>query len=216
MHPFSLILSLVAALAITGVGRAETQVFAAAEVDPWALLVELRSALVGDSPLTVDFDQTFTPAGFSTGDTESGSLAMALPSCLRWDYRDPFPRSFLLCGELAYSWNPGEASGRLHRVADDERQGLDLLRLNVDSLRHQYSAAIELLETGFAVHLRPLDDASDITHASLNVAPTRNRLLAIAFEDAEGNTTSFTLRDYTPTASSGPFTPPIDVDWIED
>ena len=209
------ILCLVAALATADGGRAETRQPAAAGLEPWTLLLDLRSALIGDSPLTVEFDQTFTPAGFSAGDTESGSLAISLPNCLRWDYYDPFPRSFLLCRELAYSWNPGEASGRRYRIADDERHGLDLLRLDVDTLRLRYSAEIESHEDGFSVFLQPLDDTTDIRHASLTVAPGGDRLLAITYEDVEGNTTSFALRDYTPSTSSDLFAPPIDVEWIE-
>ena len=108
--------------------------------EAWDALERLRSSFEAASPVAVAFSQTYTPAGFSSGDTESGVLSMDLPSCARWDYDDPFPRSYLLCDDIAYSWNPGESSGRRYEISADERRGLDLLRLDVDGLREQYAA----------------------------------------------------------------------------
>src|SRR5689334_7912082 len=95
-----------------------TAPLAAAERSPsaWSLIEAVRASLAAVGRLQADFTQTYTPAGFATGETESGRLALALPDCLRWDYTGAEAKSFLLCGRDAYSWNAGDAEGRHQRV----------------------------------------------------------------------------------------------------
>ncbi|HEX4966125.1 MAG TPA: hypothetical protein VF173_35270, partial [Thermoanaerobaculia bacterium] len=49
------------------------------EVDPWATLKTVRQSLVDAGPTGASFVQTYIPAGFSSGEKESGKLALALP-----------------------------------------------------------------------------------------------------------------------------------------
>ncbi len=78
----------------------------AAGGDPWLTLERVRASLIEDGPAGAEFVQTYVPAGFSTGEEERGRLALALPDCLRWDYEEPYPKSFLLCGEEAFYLEP--------------------------------------------------------------------------------------------------------------
>ena len=84
---------------------------ALANDNPWDALESLRGGLRAQSPLQADFVQTYTPAGFTDGESEQGRVAISLPQCLRWDYAEPFPKSFTLGGETAWFWNPGEPKG---------------------------------------------------------------------------------------------------------
>ena len=81
------------------------------EIDAWARLEALRDRLEGED-VRADFVQTFLPAGFSAGDEESGILYLAIPECLRWDYQQPYPKTYLVCGQEAFTWNEGETQGR--------------------------------------------------------------------------------------------------------
>src|SRR3954471_2172584 len=85
---------------LAGAGRAAAQ-----EVDPWAALKTVRQSLVDAGPTGASFVQTYIPSGFSSGEKESGKLALALPDCLRWDYTAPYPKSFLICGGVLHAWN---------------------------------------------------------------------------------------------------------------
>src|SRR5688572_24784344 len=89
---------------------------AAAANDPWEVLEGARRSLVEAGPTGASFNQTYVPAGFTSGERESGQLAFALPDCLRWDYLDPFPKSFLLCGGVAHQWNPEDGTGQRFEV----------------------------------------------------------------------------------------------------
>lgn len=184
---------------------------------PWQALDGLREALVGAGPTGYDFVQTYVPAGFSSGESERGTLALALPDCLRWDYTEPYAKSFLLCGGTAWAWNPGEASGRRHRVDREEEPGLDLLLLAVDELRRRYDARREDGDDGaLHIHLEPLEPLESLTGATLRLSPEGHRLLSLSYRDREGNATRFQLSDPRPLEVDGDrFRPPEGVSWGE-
>ncbi len=77
---------------------------AAAQKDSWAVLSGVRQSLVEAGPTEASFTQTYIPAGFSSGEKETGRMSLSLPDCLRWDYQDPYPKGFLLCGEVVHTW----------------------------------------------------------------------------------------------------------------
>jgi len=196
---------------------------AVAATDGWSLLERARTELKSSSPLEAQFTQTFLPSGFSSGDTESGSLYLDLPRCLRWEYGEPFPKNFLLCGDWVYTWNPDEPSGRRFLVEEDEAAGLELLRLDVDRLKTAYVATVlSATETRVVVHLQPLDPDSEISEAKLELAgngsgnQTAGRLLAVEYQDPSGSRTRFELSNYSSLAEETAFEPPSDLQWLED
>jgi outer membrane lipoprotein carrier protein len=186
-----------------------------AQDDPWASLRAARQSLSENSPLEARFTQTFTPAGFSTGESESGSLYLALPDCLRWDYEEPYPRSYLLCGDTIWAWSPDEEVGdRIDGVSRDEA-GLDFLLLSVDKLSERYSVATSDVEDeSLRLDLDPLSDEAPFRQATLRLAGSTRYPLEISYRDAEGNRTLFELSNFRPSSDEQRFTPPSDIEWI--
>lgn len=194
----------------------------------WSHLAAVRSALASASPLAANFVQSYTPSGFSVADEESGVLAMRLvgsgsdptEECIRWDYTEPFPKGFLLCDRIAWTWNPGEESGRRHVVASSDTFGLDLLRLSVDQLRLSYDADVAARDGGrVEVRLVPTGGAAaaEIRDASLELDSESRRLLSLSYHDVEGNLTRFTLGDYRSIDRPETlFTPPADLLWLDE
>jgi outer membrane lipoprotein-sorting protein len=182
---------------------------------PWSAFDQLRVALRRDGPLTVRFTQTFLPAGFDQGETETGTLAIALPDCLRWDYGEPFPKRFLLCQETVYYWNPGEARGHRYPVENEEAPGLDFFLLTTDDLRLRYNATADQIDDGLHVHLEPIRPTDDVVSLEVLLDPAKERVLRLAYQDAEGNTTRFELADYRTGTEAGIFEPPAGVEWEE-
>lgn len=198
---------------------------AAATDDPWSELATVRQGLAAASPLATDFVQSYTPSGFSVADEESGVLAMRLGNtgteeCVRWDYEEPFPKGFLLCDRIAWTWNPGEESGRRHVVASSDTFGLDLLRLSVDQLRRNYQASVAARDGGrVEIELIPIGAGATaaIRDARLILDAESRRLLALSYHDVEGNLTRFTLGDYRAIdTSASVFEPPEGVVWLDD
>ena len=181
--------------------------------DPWKVLEGVRQSLVEAGPTGATFMQTYIPAGFSSGDKESGRLALALPDCLRWDYQDPYPKSFLLCGGMAHSWNPQDKSGRRYRVDRRNEPGLDLLLLGVDDLKGRYTATSRPGQGGVEISLAPKGKVEELADAVLTVDPESQRLIAVSYHDREGNLTRFEIKDYRGIPRQGQFSPPTDIRW---
>jgi outer membrane lipoprotein carrier protein len=188
--------------------------------DAWKRLDELRQAMIRAGVLTATFRQTFTPAGFTAGDTESGQVWLGLPDCLRWDYREPDPKGFLLCGAELHSWIPGDAVGQRTRVDPTREAGLDLLLLPLASLAERYTAS---LEADGAIRLvgkpAPGGAAQGVQQGALTarLAADRGyqRLTAIDTTDGEGSHTRFEFGPWTAERDRVPFDPPA-LDWAED
>jgi outer membrane lipoprotein-sorting protein len=189
---------------------------AAAQNDPWAVLSGVRASLVEAGPTEAGFTQTYIPAGFSSGEKETGRMFLALPDCMRWDYKDPYPKSFLLCGGVAHSWNPEDKTGRRYRIDRRNEPGLDLLLLGLDDLKTRYRAAAKPIAGGrIEVSLTPKEKLAELTDAALTVDPAKQRLVAISYHDREGNLTRFEIKDYRDLPRRGQFSPPQGIRWEE-
>jgi outer membrane lipoprotein-sorting protein len=200
------------ALAGAADGAAES-----ASADGWAALRALRSRLESQTQ-AADFVQEYVPAGFSSGDRETGRLTLALPRCLRWDYDEPFPKSYLLCEERVWTWNPGESSGRTFEIDAQEERGLDLLRLGVERLAERYTAEL-VGDPGAAtsIRLEPLGPAAEISVATLTLSADGGGLAELSYRDVEGNTTRFEFGGQRPLAAgAADLSPPRELTWIED
>lgn len=191
---------------------------AAGTADPWEALAQARRRLADAGPATARFEQTYVPAGFSSGERETGRLALALPDCLRWDYDEPYPKSFLLCDGVLHYWNAADGTGHRQRIDGRNEPGLDLLLLSVDALKERYQATAETGATGdhLLLHLEPRQELPAIQQATLTLEPATGRVLALEYADQEGNRTRFTLSGYGPLTAPDLFTPPAEIPWEED
>ena len=183
--------------------------------DPWQTLQDLRAALIAAGPTEAEFVQTYVPAGFTTGEEERGRLALALPDCLRWDYAEPYPKSFLLCGNEAFYWNPEDGAGRRYSIEREKEPGLDLLLLGVEELRRRYDATAETGDGRVAVVLSPRQELADLAGARLVVDAGTRRLVEVSYTDREGGRSRFVLTGHGPLAEDGLFTPPEGIEWQE-
>lgn len=213
-RPRSRVLATLAILAVLPLYGAIAR---AATADPWRLLEQARERLIASGGLAAEFTQTYVPAGFSSGEEESGRLFLALPNCLRWDYETPYPKTYLICGEMVHTWNPGEPSGRKTRVEARQEPGLDLLMLSVDRLRTRYTATVvQAGEQEIEIQLDPTGEADVFATATLWVEAGEMRPMRIAYQDLEGNRTTFLISDYRALDPSlAVFAPPADLEWIE-
>lgn len=184
--------------------------------DAWSSLAAARAEFER-AAWQADFVQTYVPAGFSSGERETGRLAMTLPGMLRWDYSLPYPKVFLIRGTEAYTWNPGETTGRRALLEPSEREHLALLELDVESLRERYSAVIGNRSEGVVeIILTPRNTEVDIQSATLALDIGSHWIVALSYSDLEGNTTRFDLSGHRIAAANGLFEAPSDLSWLED
>lgn len=197
-------------------GATLSSAFAAEAVDPWELLGKLRGNLAA-TPQQAAFVQEYRPAGFSSGDREGGDLYLAIPECVRWDYREPYPKSFLLCGTEIHTWNPGDRAGRRFTFSDSDEPGLDLLRLRLEELQQRYDAQVEInQQESIVVVLTPLSASFAIAEARLTIDPLATHLLGLSYRDQDGNISRFEISEYQSLPAGEIFEPPAELEWIEE
>jgi hypothetical protein len=184
--------------------------------DPWTSLDRLRRELASGAPLQADFVQTFTPAGFATGEIESGRLALSMPDCLRFDYLEPYRKSFLVCGSRAWSWVEGEPRGQRVSIDASREMGLDLLLLPASRLAERYRARAAARPGGeLELALEPLDPEAPLVAADLAMASGPARPNGLDYRDREGNVTSFRFSNWRPLDDADAFSPPPGIEWTE-
>ncbi len=177
----------------------------------WDKLTTVRDALSA-AKVEAEFAQTYVPAGFSTGDEESGTLYVGLPECLRWDYEEPYPRRYLLCGQTIWVWSPDEEVGDRYLGVSREETGLDFLMLSVERLRQKYEAA--LTDDG-TIELTGLGDVAAFSIARIEADPESGRPVRLSYTDLEGNETTFVLETYSGIEDREAFLPPAGIEWID-
>lgn len=194
---------------------------AARSTSPWDVLAELRTSLVKAGPITARFEQTYIPAGFSTGDVERGHFSLWLPDCLRWSYVEPQVKSFLICKREAWAWNEEEEGGRHYQIEPEKEPGLDLLLLDLSGLKERYSAEGRQLEGGHYEILLSLNNQTQTAKgetpkgvtARVHIDRKVERVVGLEYKDEDGNTSRFTISEYQSLSHTALFQPPQDIQW---
>ncbi len=190
---------------------------AAFAVSPWELLENLRNDLQRSGPVTGKFKQTYIPAGFSEGDSETGHLSIWLPDCLRWNYVQPLAKSFLLCENEVYFWKEDESGGRHYNIEPKEEPGLDLLLVEVSELRERYVADSEKLSDGtYEISLALPPGSERGFSAKIRLEPVSMRISGMEYTDEEGNLTRFEISEYQQLRHTALFQPPQDIEWTRE
>ena len=183
--------------------------------DAWQTLTSMRNA-ISHASRSIPFEQTYVPAGFSSGDLETGVAAFDLPQCVRWDYLDPDPRSYLLCEDTVWTWNEGEDSGRRTQLESDDSGPFELWLAEVDDLKRRYDAEVKTINSdNVQIRVRPTREAGfDYAEIVLN---GRDHLpLRFEYRDFEGNLTSFDFAEgRLLDAGDARFQPPA-LEWIDE
>ncbi|MGH7337394.1 MAG: outer membrane lipoprotein carrier protein LolA [Myxococcota bacterium] len=212
-RPAALALLFVVGATAAAAGAAPAADSAAA---PWQALEKLRGELAHAGTLGTEFTQSYVPAGFESGETESGTVALGLPDCLRWDYRQPYAKSFLVCGARAWSWVEGEPRGQRVSIDADRELGLDLLLLPAAELARRYRVSSSATpDGGVELTFEPLDPGSELLVANLFVDAAGERPVALEWRDREGSVTSFRFRDWSAIEAEDSFSPPAALEWAE-
>ncbi len=147
--------------------------------------------------LRASFTENYAGGGLQR--TESGTLWMKKPSCMRWEYSQPRTKLFVTDGRTAWFYVPEERQARRTEIKnlDDLRSPLRYLlgrsRLEKE-LRSLSLAPDRRPETAGAVVLRgvPAGMEDRISEVLLEVSPSGS-ILRILIEELDGSRTDFRL-----------------------
>jgi outer membrane lipoprotein-sorting protein len=180
--------------------------------DAWSVLDRAREQMHAQGPQLWSFEQTYLPSGFDRGEQESGRVALDLPKCVRWDYDDPYPKSFLLCDKTLWSWSSGDPAGHVYEL-DEAQPGLDLLLLAVPDLTQRYDASAKAAGELTRVQLVPKQGKAAALRDAAILVDKDGQLRELTYRNAQGDRTTFRFSNRRALTAKEVFTAPTDLKW---
>jgi|HubBroStandDraft_6_1064221.scaffolds.fasta_scaffold89498_3 outer membrane lipoprotein carrier protein len=160
-------------------------------------------------------------AGLGVHRSESGTLLLLKPGRMRWDYRSPPGKLFLLDGKFAWFYSQGDAQVQRipEKQLDDLRSPLRFLLGHTELEKELTGVALTTAPNGqFTLTGQPKGQEKRIPRLALTVTPV-GTITAIEIEEGDGAITRFTFSGELPDVVIPPgafhFNPPPGVPVID-
>jgi outer membrane lipoprotein carrier protein len=156
-------------------------------------LLDRVSALYGDGAAhAASFTQTYTPAGFATAKSESGTVWIQAPQRLRFDYTSPEKKTFTYDAGEGRLWTPEDKQLTIRRLSAEDRSRLPIVFLSDPSeLERQYAITLEDGEAGGGrLLLTPRSPRPDLAWLRLSIGKDET-IRGLAYQDSSGGRTEF-------------------------
>jgi chaperone LolA len=180
---------------------------------------ELDNAVKAMSGNEVQFTQRFTPKGFKTAQTESGSVVFGALPQMRWSYAKPEQKLFVFDGANSWFYIPADKQVTVGRIDDARKRELPFLLLGDSGARDKYFILREARRGNTVVAtLQPRDNSAMIRNVNIVIAATTHLIARVDYTDREGNHTSFDFSGYRGSAAKPDafrFTPPAGVHVVQ-
>jgi outer membrane lipoprotein carrier protein len=168
--------------------------------------------------LRVAFTESY--AGLGTDRQESGTLLLAKPGRMRWEYAHPAGKIFVLDGKYGWFYAPGDA--QVQRIAasrlDDLRSPLRFLLGHAQLAKELTGLTMAHEGASFRLSGVPRGMERRIRALELTVTPN-GTIEQMTLEELDGSRTGFALRDEQPNPAlpkdAFHFTPPPGVPVVE-
>ena len=169
--------------------------------------------------LKADFEESYQGLGIKR--TETGTMYLAKPGRMKWDYTSPAGKVFVLDGKFAWFFSPGDAQvQRLPaKELDDLRSPLRFL-LGHTELEKELNGltAAPRANGGFTLAGQPKGLEKRVRSFRLSVTPD-GTITAIEIEEMDGALTHFSFssqqQNLALPAETFRFTPPKDVPVVD-
>jgi outer membrane lipoprotein carrier protein len=193
-----------------------------APADPGALLDALTARFRGAASVKGHFTQTYTNRALGRDMKEEGTLLVAPPDRLRWEYVKPERKLFVAAGGLSWFYVPADEVA--YRVfLDKERSRLLPGRfiLGDEKLSDEFEATEVPAPEGLRrLVLMPRVPTEDLERLVVTLAFPGPRLDVLEVLDPLGNRTTYRFSDLAPAGpprtSEFEFDPPRGVDVVDE
>jgi outer membrane lipoprotein-sorting protein len=157
-------------------------------------LDRLAAAVRASKGWRAAFAQEYVPEGFDTGTTEQGTLTLAPPACLRFDYTSGAARIFATDGAVGRLVDPGAGTCDAVRLDAGVWARLPLSAvLDPGAARRAF-----VVETsGGTIRLIPREPTPDLAQVTVTIGPD-DLPREVTVRDASGNRNQFTFSDWRP------------------
>jgi outer membrane lipoprotein carrier protein len=185
------------ALALTlTVGPSADTASSAPALDPALkpLVATMQKVYERTRSFEADFEQTYVSRAFRRSETSTGHVAYARPGKMRFDYRSPTVKSFLVDGSALWIIQPADRQALVDRCFKSDAMTSSLTFLfGQGKLAEQFTISADTAPSGGLARLvlapRKLQPA--YSKLILDVDPSTGRVAASTVVDNQGNTNSF-------------------------
>ena len=172
--------------------------------------------------LRANFTESYEGLGMSRA--ESGTLLLLKPGRMRWDYRAPAGKLFLIDGKFAWFYVRGAT--QVQRIPakelDDLRSPLRFLLGHTQLDKELTGLHLAPAPTGHGDSVligQPKGQENRVRHISLAITPATGAIVAIEIEETDGAVTRFTFSgeetNVSIPESAFKFTPPAGVPVVD-
>jgi outer membrane lipoprotein carrier protein len=168
--------------------------------------------------LTARFTERYQGMGIDR--TETGTLTLRKPGRMRWAYDAPSGKLFVLDGNSAISYTPGDAQAQRTpaKQLDDLRSPLRFLLGHTELSKELDNLTLTLVSNGYALSGTPKGMQQSIRSIALTV-DAAGQIQSMRIDQTDGSSTSFTftaIHENIPTTDADfTFTPPPGVTIID-
>lgn len=160
-------------------------------------------------------------SGLGVQRSESGTLLLAKPGRMRWDYNSPAGKVFVLDGKYAWFYSPGDPHVQRMKAKDldDLRSPLQFLLGHTELQKELEHLTLKPAANGeFTLTGVPKGQENRIARVSITVTPD-GAITGIDIEETDGAITRFEFSDEKANAPMPPnafhFTPPAGVPVVD-
>ncbi len=134
--------------------------------------------------------------GMGLDRTETGILTLRKPGRMRWAYDTPAGKLFILDGQYAISYTPGDpqATRVPARQFDDSRSPLRFLLGHAELAKELDHLTLTLVEGGYTLSGTPKAGAVNVRSIAITVN-AMGIIQSMRLEETDGSTTSFVFTD---------------------
>jgi outer membrane lipoprotein carrier protein len=139
-----------------------------------------------------EFTQTYTPAGFTMSQRDSGTIRIQSPQRLRFDYKAPEKRVYTYDAGEGRFFSPEDKQLTVHRLTPEEKAKLPILFLrDPQDLSRDYAISVEPSSDGASrLLLEPRASSPDLAWVRVAIDPDGS-VRELSYEDGSGSRTEF-------------------------
>lgn len=158
---------------------------------------ELDRAVAALPGSQAQFSQRFTPRGFRTSQTESGSVIFGAPPLMRWSYARPEEKLFVFDGVRSWFYVPAEKQATVTSLDAEKRSELPFLVLGDPQARDRnYVLRESRRGKSVVTTLQPRASSAVIRSIAVSTDAASHLLQRVEYTDRDGNQTAFEFSSF--------------------
>jgi outer membrane lipoprotein carrier protein len=140
------------------------------------------------------FTQQFTPKGFKTSQSESGSVIFGALPQMRWIYSQPEQKLFVFDGARSWFYIPADKQVTVADLDAERRAELPFLIIGDPAARDRAFVVKESTKGNVVTAtLQPKSGAAMIRNVVVSIDAATHFIRSVSYTDREGNQTTFSF-----------------------